>query len=250
MASELCAGASDVMACLRTKSAQELVDWTGGATGIFGAAWGPVIEGAGGVLPDTPQKLIANDDYNRSAAIIAGTNKNEWGLFEQPALGGMPLTTIAEFQANLAQQFGARAAEVAAQYPVASDAEANEVYIRLVTDATFRCPTRVLARLTTVHGSKFYLYSFEEGAAYHGDELSYVFGIPAFTGTPPSPALVDAIQRYWTRFASSADPNGAGQPAWPVYDGDSDQHMVLKNPPSAGSGLSKSDCDFWQRFNP
>ncbi|HMI89126.1 MAG TPA: carboxylesterase/lipase family protein [Polyangiaceae bacterium] len=251
MASELCAGAPNVVACLRAKPAQELVDWTGGATGIFGAAWGPVVEGrAGGVLPDSPQNLIANDDYNRAASVIAGSNKNEWGLFQQPVLGGTPITTMAEFKANLAQQFGARAAEVEAHYTVASDAEANDVFIRLVTDATFRCPTRVLARLTTAHGTRFYLYSFEEGVAYHGDELAYVFGTPVFTGIPPQAALVATTQSYWTRFAVAGDPNASGLPMWPMYDSASDQHLVLKNPPAIGSALAKSDCDFWERFNP
>jgi para-nitrobenzyl esterase len=251
MASELCAGAPDVIACLRAKPAQEIVDWTGGATGLFGAAWSPVIEGrAGGVLPDSPQNLITNNDYNRDADIIAGTNKNEWGLFQLAALGGMPLTTIAQFKANLAQQFGARAAEVEAQYPVASDAEANDVYIRLVTDTVFRCPTRLLARLTTRQGSKFYLYSFEEGAAVHADELSYVFGTPGFFGMAPVPALVTVVQTYWTAFAISGTPLASGLPSWPAYAPVSDQHLVLKNPPSVSSGLSKSDCDFWDRFNP
>jgi para-nitrobenzyl esterase len=251
MTSELCAGSPDVMACLRAKPAPELVDWTGGTMGLFGAPWAPVIEGrAGGVLPDSPQRLIEKNEYNRAAAIVAGTNKNEWGLFMQPALGGMPLTTIAQFKANLMEQFGARAAEVEAQYPVTSDAEANDVFVRLLTDNVFRCPTRLLARLTTAHGSKVYLYSYEEGAAYHGDELNYVFGTPGFSGMVPLPALVATIQGYWTRFATTGDPNGSGVAVWPTYDAATDQHLVLKNPPSLGSGLAKGDCDFWDRFQP
>ncbi|HMJ57310.1 MAG TPA: carboxylesterase/lipase family protein [Polyangiaceae bacterium] len=251
MASELCASARDVVACLRGTPARQLVDWTGGTMDFFGAPWAPVIEGTmGAVLPDAPQNLIASNDYNRAAAIIAGSNKNEWGLFIQPVLGGMPVTTVAQFKASVAQQFGARAPEVEAQYPVGSDAEANDVFIRLVTDQVFRCPTRTLARLTTAQGSKVYLYSFDEGAAYHGDELAYVFGMPAFTGMAPLPALVASVQGYWTRFAATGDPNWSGLPVWPTYDSASDQHIVLKIPPSAGSALAKSDCDFWDRFEP
>jgi para-nitrobenzyl esterase len=251
VASELCSGASDVLACLRAKPAQELADWTGGSTGLFGAPFMPVVEGrTGGVLPDTPQNLLTRNEYNHPAGIIAGTNKNEWGLFTQPLLGGMPITTQAQYKASLAQQFGARAAEVEAQYPVTTDAEANDVNIRLVTDMVFRCPTRLLARLTTAHGTKLYLYSYEEGLAYHGDELAYVFGTPSFAGTPPLPDLVAATQGYWTRFAATGDPNVSTLPTWPAYDSTTDQHLVLKNPPSAGSALAKSDCDFWDRFAP
>ena len=252
MASELCAGMPDVIACLRAKPAQDLVDWTGGATGLFGAPWAPVIEGrAGGVLPDSPQNLITNNDYNRAAEIIAGTNKNEWGLFQMPLLGGMPITTVAQFKATVAQQFGARAAEVEAQYVVATDTEANDVFIRLMTDMLFRCPTRLLARLTSQRGTTFYLYSFEEGTAYHADELPYVFGTPGFFGMVPTPPLVDFMQAYWTSFAESGVPLGDGLPLWNKFLIGSEVHLVLKNPTiSSGSELAKSDCDFWDRFNP
>jgi para-nitrobenzyl esterase len=251
MGSALCAGATDVVACLRAKPAQELVDWTGGATGLFGAPWMPVIEGReGGVLPDSPQNLITNNNYNRAAPIIAGTNKNEWGLFQLPVLGGMPLTTMAQFKAAVAEQFGARAAEVEAQYPVATDGEANDVYVRLMTDLLFRCPTRLLARLTTRHGTDFYLYSFEEGTAYHADELSYVFGTAGFFGMPPTQPLGDYMQAYWGGFADSGIPITDGLLSWKKYDSVSEFHLVLKNPLSSGSALAKSDCDFWDRFNP
>ena len=129
MASGLCASAPDVVACLRGTPAQQLVDWTGGTMDFFGAPWAPVIEGTmGAVLPDAPQNLIASNDYNRAAAIIAGSNKNEWGLFIQPVLGGMPVTTVAQFKASVAQQFGARAPEVEAQYPVGSDGSQRRVH--------------------------------------------------------------------------------------------------------------------------
>jgi para-nitrobenzyl esterase len=251
MVTELCPGASDAIACLRAKPAQELVDWTGGSTGLFGAPWTPVIEGrAGGVLPDSPQTLISNNDYNRDADIIAGTTKNEWGLFQLPLLGGMPITTMAQFKSVVTQQFGARAAEVEAQYAVATDAEANDVFIRLMTDMLFRCPTRLLARLTTRHGTNFYLYSFEEGTAYHADELPYVFGTAGFFGMTPTPPLDGYMQAYWTSFAKSGVPLGDGLPAWSKFVMGSEFHLVLKNPISSGTDLAKSDCDFWDRFNP
>ena len=251
LATELCSGAPDVIACLRERPAQELVEWTGSTPGLFGAPFAPIVEGRpGGVLPDTPRNLLSRGEYNRAATIMAGTNKNEWGLFQQPLLGGMPITTLTELEAALVEQFGARAAEVEAQYPATSDAEANVVYVRLMTDMLFRCPTRLLARLTTSHGSKFYLYSFEQGAAYHADELAYVFGNSSFVGMPPVPALVSVIQKYWTQFAATGDPNAAGLPLWPAYTAASDAHLVLKDPPEAGSGLARSDCDFWDAFAP
>jgi carboxylesterase type B len=190
-----------------------------------------------------------SNDYNRDADIMAGTTKNEWGLFQLPLLGGMPITTKAEYTAALERQFGARAPEIEAQYPVDTEF-ANDVFIRLMTDMLFRCPTRLLARLTSQRGTRFYLYSFEEGAAHHADDLPYVFGTPGFFGMAPTPPLDHYMQAYWHTFAEGGLPFGDGLLQWKTYDAASEFHMVLKNPLSSGTALAKSDCDFWDRFQP
>jgi carboxylesterase type B len=121
----------------------------------------------------------------------------------------------------------------------------------MLTDVAMRCPARTLARTLSGNGSKVYVYSYEQGKAYHSEELTYVFGMTngglgqILGEGPPSQLLLDAVPRYWTHFARSADPNGDGNPSWPVYTTASDQHMTLKTPPEAGSHLSQSDCDFW-----
>lgn len=64
-----------------------------------------------------------------------------------------------------------------------------------------------------------YLYSFDHGQAWHGDELAYVFGDDDYRielaklalGTV-DPDLTAATQRYWLKFARSGDPNGDGVP--------------------------------------
>jgi para-nitrobenzyl esterase len=188
---------------------------------LFGAPWTPSIEGTpNGVLPDTPANLIASGKYNK-APLIVGTNKNEMGLF-QVAGAFMALKTTADLEQAIDKMFpndDKAAAAVKAQYTAASDDEANGVYIRLLTDLTFRCPTRSLARMTSDKGSQVYLYSYEEGNAYHSEELAYVFGmalagLSAFTGNAmPSQVLMDMVPRYWTHFAETSDPNVSGNPA-------------------------------------
>jgi para-nitrobenzyl esterase len=243
LGNEICAGETDVIACLRSKSAQELIVWRKD-TGLFGAGWGPSYNPKDPVLPAKPADLIANGNYNKGP-IIVGTNKNEWGLFQ--LIGISPnIASAAQFGAVVDAQFGAASPLVKAHYAVKSDAEANAVFVRLMTDTTFRCPTRGLARLTTAKGSDVYLYSFEEGYAMHAFELPYVFGSP---NPLLAPVLVEslraAIQGYFTQFAASGDPNRQAQPTWPVYDPVNDPYMTLKETSEAGSGLSKDDCDFW-----
>jgi para-nitrobenzyl esterase len=131
-------------------------------------------------------------------------------------------------------------------YPANSDAEANGTFTRLMTDVVFRCPTRTLARLTTSQGSNVYLYSFEEGLAYHAMEIPYVFGNP---NPQLAPVLVESlratVQAYWTQFATTGNPNVDGQPAWSLYSTAVDPHMILKATSEAGSGLAATGCNFW-----
>jgi carboxylesterase type B len=45
-----------------------------------------------------------------------------------------------------------------------------------MTDVMFRCAARKLARALSAAGQGVYLYSFEQDAAWHADEMGYVFG--------------------------------------------------------------------------
>jgi hypothetical protein len=88
------------------------------------------------VLPDTPDNLIASGTFNKSADVLAGTNKNEWGLFPyiatSPLLGGsssssLNVTTSAQLNQGIETIFGAtKGAQVEAQYP-STDATAAQV---------------------------------------------------------------------------------------------------------------------------
>ncbi|HEY2733670.1 MAG TPA: carboxylesterase family protein, partial [Polyangiales bacterium] len=244
LAAELCADATDVLACLREQPFQSLADWHQTA-GVFGPNWGPSVEGAGGVLPDTPEHLIAEPDFQARGAIL-GTNKNEWDLFALTSFRFV--TSQAMLQSAIDAQFGSDASRVEQQYTADSDSAANAVYTRLMSDILFRCPTRRLARMTSDKGGLIYLYSFEQGAAIHGQELDLVFGDASSAATVAAPLLSLAMQDYWVHFAQTSTPNSAPLPIWPRYQTSSDQHMTLNEPPSIGAALSQSDCDFWDDF--
>jgi para-nitrobenzyl esterase len=244
LANALCPGATDVIACLRSKSADELASW-GKELGISGPGWAPSYDPSDPLLPAKPAQLIAQGDY-QVGPIIVGTNKSEWGLFQA---GTGPIQSAAQFAATVDAQFGPIAPLVKAQYAVTSDAEANTVFIRLMTDVMFRCPTRTLARATAAHGSTVYLYSFEEGMAFHAFEMSYIFG-PQFNFEPSYvTSTLETMQGYWSRFARKGTPNARSLPAWPAYDPVGDQNMTLKTPFAVASGLAKSDCDFWDALS-
>ena len=244
LAGALCSGASDELACLRDAPASTIVAY-GATRGISGAGWAPVY-GGNSLLPAHPSALIASGEIKKSQVIV-GSNAREWGLFQ--ALGAAPRpTSVAAYQAVIAGTFGpALTPYIMSVYP-ATDASANAQYTRVMTDYLFRCPARELARQVSATGNMTaYLYSFEEGLAFHAFELPYVFGNP--NPSLGAPVLVEptraAVQSYWASFARTGNPNVNGQPSWPVYDAASDPHMTLKAAPVAGANLAKGECDFW-----
>jgi para-nitrobenzyl esterase len=262
-------GGSGRLDCLRAADAATIMAWVPSSppvAGTFasltgnalGAPFYPIVEGAGGVLPDLPLNLVRAGSYNKDAAIVAGTTKNEFGLFVYlgklaSTLGvagptSVVVSNVAELDQGLQAVFPNSFAQIEQQYP-ATDATAQQVLIDIVTDYAFRCPTRDFARLTLAHGTPaFYLYSYDYGRAYHSDDLLAVFnvaGLSLLGGTVATPAFSNDVKGYWTRMAATGDPNGAGAVAWPAYTASTDPHMVLTDPPVAGAHLAEANCDFW-----
>jgi para-nitrobenzyl esterase len=257
----------DPVTCLRAAAGSDLVAWVppaGAETGVnalvgnlLGAPFAPTVEGAGGVLPQAPEALIAQGMFNKDADILAGTNKNEWGLFVDLAQlsgsQGLTITTSAALNAGIEKIFGAAASQVETQYP-STDADASQVFVDMVTDYAFRCPTRDLARTTMAQGTKnYYIYSYEIGPAWHSFELVPLFDVTAlaFLGaTTPSQAYTRTMWDYWTSFAKTGNPNGGTGPMWPAYTTAGEEYQQLVDPtPASMTKLKTTQCDFWDSFS-
>ena len=243
LSASLCGDAVDTVACLRELDPNAMVNW-GTELSLFGAGWAPTVIADSTTLPAAPLALFMTGQYH-PGAVILGTNQNEWGLF-QLIRSAASVSSVAELTAVIDGLFGPAAPYVKAQYLPASDEQANAELIRLYTDTVFRCPTRSLARMLSAQGTPVWLYSFDEGLAYHAMELPYVFGKP---NPLLAPELVEtlraSVQGYWTGFAANGDPNQDGQPMWPAFDMLGDQHMSLQTVSEADSHLAKSACDMW-----
>jgi para-nitrobenzyl esterase len=269
------AAAPGVVACLRAADPMMLSTWlppasapvTGASVlvgNLLGPPFTPTVEGPGGVLPDTPANIIASGKFNKDAAIMAGSNHDEWGLFvtlaSSPAFGGsssspLNVTTTAQLSAGITKLAGTQAPQIEALYP-STDATAAQVSIDLWTDFIFRCPTRRLARALMAQGTKdYYLYTYDIGKAWHAFELVPLFNLSALVAlgaTAPSSAYTQTMQGYWTQFAATGNPNGpedAGSPTWPSYTAATDQYLELLDPtPMVIPNLRKMQCDFWDSF--
>jgi para-nitrobenzyl esterase len=61
--------------------------------------------------------------------------------------------------------------------------------------------------------------------------------------------LMNAMQAYWTQFATTGNPNGAGLPTWPLYGSASAGELTLVDPPHASDDPFQDDCDFWDTYS-
>ena len=252
-----CSIAADVAACLRSKTAAELLAALPPEVSIVGsqAPYQPSIDGT--LLPTAPLDAIRNGQHNRVPTVI-GANADETGR-------DVPLTfSEAQYQLILASTFpnAVVRAQVADQYSSAAFGSPRRAYVALSSDLKFICPARTIARaLANAQTEPVYRYFFTEVpdaptssvyGAVHGLELLYVFGVLDIQGYLPTAAertLSTAMQAYWGSLGASGTPSAVGAPAWTSYDAGRDNHLVLDATALAmGEGVNTSRCDFWSVF--
>ncbi len=257
-----CASSPDVPSCLRGLSLETVMRTLPAAVNVSGldpstVRWGPVVGAAG--LPEVPVEAMAAGRHNR-VALLVGHNTEEVGL-TVPAV-----PTEAAYRNALVQLGGASFADgVMAQYPVSRYGTPRAALVQALTDARFGCQARLAARAGArgngaMPGTYRYLYAqpLEGGTpvvralgAWHGVELFYVFQNTSrggYTPTAGDRAVEGSLLGYWTRFAASGDPNGAGAPEWPAY-ATGEPLLRIAPAPEVVRGWRTAECDGWDALS-
>jgi para-nitrobenzyl esterase len=247
-----CDTAADPIACMRAKSAKEIMDKGTPPTDVSapGYRYEPCVDGW--VIPDLPLTIFQEGKQHKVPLLI-GSNADEWALFQM-----ITKPTLAAYNSYVNSTFGDKAQQVLSRFPASNDDEAKTSGEQLVTLFTFTCPAKAYASSMSKVGSPVYFYQFSRIApgakllgAFHLAEIGYVFGnlTPFMSGQPANvyfndtdKALSDSMMSYWTSFAANGSPNTVGLTDWPAYDPSGEQYVDLGDSIQVQSGLFDEDC--------
>ena len=204
----------------------------------------------GYVFPRKPAQVFASGDEHR-VPMLLGSNGREQ----------VPGSTIAKDLAQAIERtYGPLAARALTLYAGAPDPVYGTPAEQWGTDSSFRCSTVAQAVWHAAAGNPAFEYEFihvpPERAPFgatHASELSHVFGTyqqgvigvgPPARATEADARLSDVMQRYWTNFAKTGDPNGPGLPKWPKFDTKSRGYVEFATSgATAKQGLRRPQCD-------
>ncbi len=225
------------LAALRALPAEKL--FAPMAKDVWAFKTGVVVDGW--FLPDAGSALYAAG-RQAHVPLLAGWNLDEGGTEE---VFGHEAPTIANYPKAAQAKFGDQAAAFLQAYPAATDAEAKRAAVDYATDRSVgRATLQWLDLHRQTGGSPVWRYRFDKTlpldarpkpfpapVAPHASEIEYVFGVLSSrpgSWEPAHHAVSELMAAYWTNFAKTGNPNGAGLPEWPAYDaktGDQVMHL-------------------------
>jgi para-nitrobenzyl esterase len=198
----------------------------------------PVIEPY--LLPQSPYDVFVAGQQN-DVPLLLGSN-----AAEARAMIDVSGVTASTFESGITQSFGPLPPALMAAYPHTTDEEARTARLDFERDLRFGWDMWAWARLQSKTGhSAVYYYSFQQKAPFPKDSVYAGWGASHFADlwyvfdhldqypwawTSADRNLAAEISAYWSNFAKSGDPSGAGVPQWPAFEKTQGKVQVLSDP--------------------
>ncbi|MGA9668520.1 MAG: carboxylesterase family protein [Terracidiphilus sp.] len=183
--------------------------------------FGPDVDGW--VLTRTPGEVFAAGEES-AIPLLFGTTTREFESTD----------SANELRATITRMSGALAPRALNAYGLAdggigtSDQLYGTAADQFAADTMFRCPATAEGRWHESAHHPTYEYEFDHAvpgqpAAIHSTDLSYVFGFYPKVGnlagaySDIDSTISDMVESYFTNFAKTGNPNGAGLPNWTEF---------------------------------
>jgi len=250
-----CGSAADVLACLRAVPAATIVTNQSALPHVPG-----VMEPR--VVPADP--LVVLGQNGSPVPLLIGSNREENAAINDDPTVTPPLTE-AGYEAEVHAEYDPLGAGVANEiltlYPAGSYDAPIYALIAVDSDSLLTCPTREVARAATgatrpAVWRYLFVHRYENDAtlnlyrAFHRAELFFVFGNVhpndpnGYVPTAAELTLSLQMMGYWTSFAATGNPNGAGAVQWPAYDPTTDAMLQLDDTFVTINGYHNPQCDY------
>lgn len=261
-----CDKASDQIACMRKKSAEDIVKaaFSLPGNGINDSPDGagrfqPVVDGW--IISALPRSLFTMKKQQKIPLLI-GNNEDEGTMYvlDNKLVNRMSVRT---YEALIEVLFKDNADAVLAKFYPDDNNSMVTICNKVLTFDYFAGVWHV-ADTTAAIGAPVYMYRFthvpdtsvKRYGAYHSIELYYVFGnfakgIVFPVGIPDTAAevqLSQTIMKYWTNFAKTGNPNGPGLPDWPTFSASTGNYMEFGDQPAAKTGLMLEYRDLMKKL--
>lgn len=215
---------------------------------------GPIVDGY--VLPKSPLEIFAAGE-EAPIAVLVGSTTREFGMQGSPD----------EIRKMIREVAGSLAEKTFEAYGLSNGGSGSTDPLfgpagdQWFADLAFRCPIATEAMWHSAAHHVVYEYQFgraipgqEAQGAVHSADLPYVFGFYPKGGNISGAfgetdfKLADLIETYFTNFAKTGNPNGAGVPEWPAFDG-SQRYIFFKEDGQVtieSGGLRRQQCDLYR----
>jgi para-nitrobenzyl esterase len=182
-------------------------------------------------LPASPADIFARGEQAH-VPLLAGWNRDEGSVEE--FFGKQPVTKE-NYVGQIKRLYGGKADEALRLFPATNEREIKESAAAISAANFIGYGTW---KWIEMHGktgrSAVYRYEFDqappraegtagegEGPAYHSAEIEFVFGVLRSKNLPWRDGDYEVskqMQIYWSNFAKTGNPNGAGLTEWPRYE--------------------------------